>query len=765
VKKRRGCVEWSAIAVCVLVVLALVALGVYAVLRIREQQLQAELEPPKVTITYPASGTSTLAGSYLPVSATAFGSTPITRVELWVDGRLLDTQESRVPNGSSPFYASFDLTVSQGLHTLYVRAVDTTGTIGDSWPLNIGGVERPGPDEPAILVTVEEGQTLDDVAVEYDVDPETVRELNPGLGDQEPPAGSEVVLPPPHSEGAPGTEGQPIGPTLPAGEVEPPAESPLPPPTGAPLAVLMPAAPISLRPLLDLVTAGSPPAAPTDLQAEVTGCNIRLQWKDNADNEDRYVVKYVWAFSHDARVIAELEPAAGGQAYFEFPAPSEGAFMFWVEAVNFWGEQPSNIVGPVLVEGGCPQTLATLLEVEALEMAVPDGYEDVYCYFSFEDAPHARVPDGGFFDDFVETVIGEQGSIGPWASGERKLVVPIPGDESLEVEGECWGWTGGVLSELGRCSGIYPRQTWDGTRLRLEGGDFAIGVAIKLLAGALDTSGQMTTFSYDDPFMPVPYDVVEDRVRSFNPVDPMMRSLSWKWDGDPSTISGFEILLNGAPYNVSGGLSLVDPTSRVARVMLPWKCGGHISWQVRAVAGRAQSVLSALTPDNDYDLPNCPQYVMVHFYAISFEEDCDFYPAWWLLVNGQVKEFYASCDTDAFTGCLIKGLNLGGNCGPHRFRNWGAGMDPHPDTIVVPISLDDMNIEIKAAVWDRVSGEMRAAMYQPWTFTSLEDLRYTVGCGKPSGYWALGAALSYELYVFPPPEGEDCEVTQPTYFP
>ena len=113
-KKRRGCVEWSLITVSVLVVLALVALGVFAVLRMRQQQLQAQFEPPSVTITYPASGTSTLAGSYLPVSATAFGGIPITRVELWVDGELTGTEESRAPEGISPFYVSFDLTVSQG---------------------------------------------------------------------------------------------------------------------------------------------------------------------------------------------------------------------------------------------------------------------------------------------------------------------------------------------------------------------------------------------------------------------------------------------------------------------------------------------------------------------------------------------------------------------------------------------------------------------------------------------------------------------------
>ena len=154
-KKRRGCVQWSVITIIVLVVLALVALGVFAVLRLRQQQLQARFLPPSVTITYPDSGTSTLEGSYLPVSATAFGATPITRAELWVDDELVATQESPDPKGVSPFYASFDLTVPLGLHTLFVRAVDATGLIGDSWPVNVGGVERPGPDDPAVLVTVE----------------------------------------------------------------------------------------------------------------------------------------------------------------------------------------------------------------------------------------------------------------------------------------------------------------------------------------------------------------------------------------------------------------------------------------------------------------------------------------------------------------------------------------------------------------------------------------------------------------------------------
>ncbi|HJX39628.1 MAG TPA: Ig-like domain-containing protein [Anaerolineae bacterium] len=771
--KRRGCVEWSVITVSVLAALVLVALGVFVVLRIRQQQLKTQFEPPSVTITYPASGTSTLAGSYLPVSVTAFGGIPITRVELWVDGEPVDTENSRAPEGVSPFYVSFDLTVSQGLHTLLVRAVNAAGIMGDSWPVNVGGVERPGPDEPARLVTVQAGETLEDIAAAYDADPETVRQLNPGLGDQGPPEGSEVVLPPPQSEALPGTEGPSVGPTLPTGEGQPPAGGPLPPPTGARLGILSPDALIDIGPLLDLVRAGSPPAAPTDLQAEVIGCNIRLRWMDNADNEERYEVWYLWNLGQDPRVIAELEPAAGGQAWLEFPAPSEGAFILWVEAASFWGKQPSNKVGALVAEGGCPQAVATHLQVEALDMTMPGQYDQVYCYLSFEGARHVRVPEASSFDDFVQPALWGD-NFSPWASDETKLVVPIPGDESLDVEGECWGWLGGELSEFGTFSGKYPRSTWDGARRALPGTGFEIGVAIKPLAGALDTSGLTTTFSYDDPSMRVPYEVSEGTPRSALPMDPLLRLITWKWDGDPNKISGFQILLNGVPYNAGGGWSLVGPTSRSAVVRLPTLCGGRISWQVRAVAGEAQSNLSALTPDNDYDLPQCPNYAMVTFDSIEFsyefddqfDGDCDFYAAWLLAVNGQTKQFYGNCDADAATGCLLRGGRVT-DCGPHSFASWGEGMDPYPDTIVVPIPLGQILIETKVAIWDRGSGDMLAADWAPWEFSSLEEAQQKVGCGMPwCGRAGAGwSTLCYTVSILPQAEGLNCGFRHLDAFP
>ena len=790
-KKSRSRARTIAVVLGVLAVLACLALGVSALLYYRLQQARAQNEPPSVTITEPAEGASTLAGSNMAVSAMAFGGIPITRAELWVDGELVDTEETRIQGGVSPFYASFELLVSQGLHTVFVRAVNATGLIGDSWPVGIGGVERPAADEPARLVTVEEDQTLDDICAVYDCNPETVQQLNPDLGGQQPPAGSTVVLPPPQSKTEPGPGGPSVGPTVPPSGGPPAGGGTLPPPSGPPLQVIPPSPlPVDLGGLVGAVLHLGPPAAPTNLQAEVMDCTVRLRWTDNADNEERYEVWYLWNITQAPQLIAKLNAAKGGQVWYEFPAPSSGAFIFWVEAVNAVGRQPSNKVG-AMVGLSCAQTLAKDLQVEALDMTVPAGYSQVYCYVSFEGAPHVRVPAGT--NDFIQ-VTGGKGNIASWASGNNKLVVPIPGDDSLEIKGECWGWSGGKLGEFGTFTGQYPRATWDGTRRPLPGTGFEIGVAIKPLGGAMDTSGLLTTYSYEDPTLPTPYDVVEHKLYAPWPIDPLLRSLSWKYDNPKNvTITGFQILLNGSPYNPGGGWSLIGPTGRSAEVRLPKDCGMHITWQVRAISGEAQSKPSALkTPENDYDLPTCPvpMYAMVRFNTISFIDDCDDLDLYWYLtVNGVTKKFWWSCDPGLFTpGCMGTWPHIDDDCGPHSFASLGHGENPFPDTVVAPLGQTakgggggPISIEVRDSMWNTlilVGGDENLSVHRVvYDFASLEEAQQKLGCGRDvcvgpgtgdpyaSVYVGYHASVCYTLYIFPQAQGLNCPVKQPAYTP
>ena len=164
--RRRGCIKWIVVAAFVLAALALVALGAYAFLNLRLQQARARFEPPNVFISEPLPGASAPAGTELEVSATASGLLPIVRMELWVDGELIDTQEADTGAGGSPLYAYFAMAPSEGPHVLHVRAVNAENIIGDSLPLAVTG--EPLSDQTIVMVGVGPEQTLADIGDSFD---------------------------------------------------------------------------------------------------------------------------------------------------------------------------------------------------------------------------------------------------------------------------------------------------------------------------------------------------------------------------------------------------------------------------------------------------------------------------------------------------------------------------------------------------------------------------------------------------------------------
>jgi len=147
-RRERGSIKWVVVAISLLGLWVCVLAGACAF-----PQAPRQDEPPSVTITEPASGASVLANSYLFISASASGGNPITRVELWMDGELVGTQESGAAGGISPFDVSFELLVPPGEHTLFVRAVNAAGLLENSAPVNISAAE--GPSSPETTSTPE----------------------------------------------------------------------------------------------------------------------------------------------------------------------------------------------------------------------------------------------------------------------------------------------------------------------------------------------------------------------------------------------------------------------------------------------------------------------------------------------------------------------------------------------------------------------------------------------------------------------------------
>lgn len=733
-KNRRGCIKWAVVALCSLVGLALLVLcplGFFYARRL--DQARAAYAPPTVYVTQPVSGSTAPAGSQLAVSATAWGDVSISRAELWLNGQLVDTQESDLPEGISPFYAHFGLLVSEGPQQLFVRAVNVQGIIGQSVPIGVTG--QPAVDEGLVAVVVGPDETLEDIATAYDTEPEDLRELNPGLGDREPPEGTAVIVPAPPTTTAPGPQAPPVGPSIPLSPGAPSVTSTVPLTPGIPpLTPILPGPNItntipspgivgSLLPQL-AVPIFTAPAAPTNLSGSVDNCMVSLCWTDNAADELRYEV-WMAPLAGSPQLIASLTPAKGGAAWFEFPPPRTGGLSLWVEAVNLVGKQPSNIVW-LEVDSHCPTKSPTRLAVEALDMSVRGNYDKAYCYVSFENTPEERLP--GNDSAFIQ-VTGGQGNIAAWASGNRKFLVPIPADGALDMSGECWGWSGEELSKLGAFSHTTNSPQWTGTRLPLPGGSYEIGYAVTY-AGEAGGSGDETTYAYEDPTLPSPYNLTLLGKTIPGVPGSSSTSLHWQWNGNQSELTGFAVFLDGQPYAIIFG---GDERGRAVAPLTG--CGQRQRWQVAAVAGERQSPLSAAY---EYRTPECPVAVEVIFEQIEVicVDTNWFHPACPSCDTAECWFRVFANDQSALRFNAMFPMKL--SCQTWKI-DWGQWPDPTKNTLTVQISPSDTSLTFGSRwFYENLFGELAKFQQASKTITmSLDQWKTYQGehrlCTKQAG--------------------------------
>jgi hypothetical protein len=91
----------------------------------------ADVLPPTVSITAPADN-ATVSGNSVTISANASDNVAVGRVDFYVDGNLVGT------DNSSPFSATWDtLLVANGVHTLTATAYDTSLNSGASAPVSV----------------------------------------------------------------------------------------------------------------------------------------------------------------------------------------------------------------------------------------------------------------------------------------------------------------------------------------------------------------------------------------------------------------------------------------------------------------------------------------------------------------------------------------------------------------------------------------------------------------------------------------------------
>jgi len=713
-----------------------------------------------VIIGEPDPGDTPLAGTIIPVSVTTYGENPIANVELWMDGILIEAKESPTNEGLDLFTARFFLPVPEGEHTISALGIDTFGIIGKSAPLGILGRSTATEDELTFIVQVEDGDTLETIASANHSDPATLQTLNPALGGNQPTPGTSIIVPFPKETGAPA--------------FLPPAANPPQPIPNTPMLSATNFFDVVFEPLVNqisLLQGGLPGDGPKDLYGKVDGCQVRLIWVDYATDESRYEVWTAWN-GLEPRLVASLEPAPNkSSAWYDFESPQAGRVTFWVEAVTSTGNRASNDV-VLIVPQGCEPKIGgdKYLIVQVYDLTTNQGYQNAYCYVSIDNKPEQRVPskDG----EFVPLKNGKASFGGVWTGwnvpGPYEKLVPIPASGSLEIEGQCLAWAGGWIIDLGKFNGKFPVQDWDGSRKTLKGQSFTIEFAIKPYTQALGwaMSGK---YWYEDFSLPTPYDLKIGSLYSPFPasqsnIDPRERVLSWKWDGDPKSITGFKIDLDGKHYKfVPGG------DTRQTYILEPTYCGHGFTWAVSAVSGPGVS----RTVQQGYVQPNCQAYAMVVFKDIHFLSTGE------NLSSGQCDnlEIYGSIGVESPPGSMVTfkdygmsqpssggciGCKVQIHCLAYSF-NWlgtvAFGLS-NPDKLVIPLPNNPaQGFQISPVVrfydHDNVGMDFLAALHYPiHTFSSLKNAQDTLGCGKqfsngPVKTSHAESTITYELSVYP----------------
>lgn len=314
------------------------------------------------------------------------------------------------------------------------------------------------------------------------------------------------------------------------------------------------------------------------------------------------------------RVIATLEGSSvTGPAWYEFKSPGFGIYSFWVEAVNSLGSQASEIEWVAVNDIECLPALASHLEIEAVSMElIAVNWAKVYCYLSIEDAPEQRIPQ----DDSQFLDYNGEGSwnISEWAGGKHKLLIPLPSDLEISLEGECFAWLGNDgPNTLGKFQESVPKEGWNGSDRHIQSTQYELVYRIHPF-GPEDAQG---SFTYLNPTLKRPYNLVVDRSTASDPFKNAdlgrYPTLSWDWDGDEDDITNFTILANGEFFSV------VDSDLQERTFTLPSTCGVTYTFQVGANSNEARSLYS---DSEKYVQPPCPVMAEVQFLT-AFSQSTD----------------------------------------------------------------------------------------------------------------------------------------------
>ncbi len=527
-----------------------------------------------VLINAPLNGDQLEVGQTTIIHATARDEKNITRLELWVDGALVDVETSSLPGGITPFpiLANWQPT-SIGARTLTVRAFNSQGARAHG-SITVEVIELPDRDGDGIADDVD--ACPDEAIPTRDGCPLADDRDNDGVTDTEDACPDEAGWP--DHDGCP-TPGDTDGDGVLDEEDACPEESGLPDDAGCPdrdgdgdtvpdvhdLAPEVPGPPEG---------GGAPPSGAPDSDGDGAADDVDPCPHEYGEPEDGYCPP----------PGAGPEPA-GGSPTFDFELPFH--------------------IGPAY-------ELLVNVEVEAYEFSVSGDFSNVWCYVRVADGEVQRyefAPEGDRFWDIgavlggdhsvhLATVPSEPLPIFVDCGGDTIYTYTQEGDD--EHPGSGGGW--GTVYDLGTHSVGHGSMEWDGR---------------ELLASGVGPDGQSFQAKYrictpscnESDFQAPILDPITMGASGDGPF-----IVRWRWDGTEEWITGFKLYINGVLVN------LIYPHFRALNISsyLPM-CGEIFEFEMTAFTelDDAPDRESPRSNTQIWDGLTCPRTVMVTFLSLD----------------------------------------------------------------------------------------------------------------------------------------------------
>ncbi|HTX80520.1 MAG TPA: LysM peptidoglycan-binding domain-containing protein [Longilinea sp.] len=496
-----------------IIVGAIVAINYFArkpnfdnLLPLYASQVQVKLLSPGNSSTHPAD-------SYIPIQVNSESSQPLDHVELWINGKLFESQQTGSVKTTQLLSQWRWQPGVEGSYSLMARAFDIGGHTGISNVAVIQVTKAEGYDQ---LITSQSGDTIASLAAQYNISMQDIEKENPSLGGSGinggaqsstngiPPLANIDInkpIPPkttifiPHlieptitqdfslgnlgnlSVGGTSSGGQPPSPT-PTGQSLPlhglpsptPTEQNLPAPNQpTPMPASTQVTPNFFDKLafqLGVSFTGNtkPPAAPT--LDKVTGewqedyCHPWFDITRNSKDEDGF---FVYRYSQGAPMmirvatLPKLDPGYVGTSYHDFDKIT-GVYTYVVSAYNSAGESYSAPLTFDLSQcdysgGQSASEVSTTggVGIQNGYLTLPSSVDLAYLYVNINEGELIdRIPPGS--SNFLSGS-GYQFDLTNYLGSKIDQLQAT----DLDVEIQVWGWQNGQVNEVGSYSAKMHR--------------------------------------------------------------------------------------------------------------------------------------------------------------------------------------------------------------------------------------------------------------------------------------------------------------------